>query len=229
MITALRTAASGLIAESAKQDVIANNIANAQTAGFKRARTATTSFAQSLEQALPLSKLEVMPPYPSCGVSGTTVDTEEAIDSSGGPIQSTGNDFDFAIDGPGSFETSSAAGVQHTRAGNFRLGPNGELMTADGAGVQGQSGTIRLPAGKLEVNDDGAILVDGAEIDKIKIVGEQRGATRVLQGNLEGANVSVITEMVAMMANMRAFEANQKTIWAVDHTLDKLINEAGKV
>lgn len=229
MITALRTAASGLLAESAKQDVIANNIANAQTVGFKRARTATISFAQALQQALPISRLDLMPPYPSSPASGTTVDAEEAVDSSQGLIQSTGHDLDFAIDGPGCFETSSAAGVQQTRAGNFRVGPDGELMTADGAFVQGQSGPIRLPKGKLEANADGVILVDGVEIDKIKIAGEQPGATRVLQGHLEDANVSVITEMVAMIANMRAYEANQKTIWAVDHTLDKLINEAGKV
>jgi flagellar basal-body rod protein FlgF len=229
MITALRTAASGLLAESAKQDIIANNIANAQTAGFKRVRTATTSFAEALQQALPISSVDLMPPYPSSPTSATTASAEEAVDSSQGVIQSTGNDLDFAIDGPGWFEISSRTGTQQTRAGNFRLGPDGELMTADGAFVQGQSGTIRVPNGRMEVSDDGVILVNGAEVDKIKIVGEQPDTTRVLQGHLENANVSVITEMVAMITNMRSFEANQKTIWAVDHTLDKLINEAGKV
>lgn len=229
MISALRTAASGLLAESAKQDAIANNIANAQTAGFKRTRTASASFAEALQQALPLSTPEIMPPYPVSPTGATIVGAEDAVDTSQGVLHSTGNDLDVAIQGPGYFEISSRGSLLQTRAGNFRLGPDGELMTQDGSLVQGESGPITLPKGKVDIQPDGTILVGGSEIDKIKIVGGQPDHTRLEQGCIESSNVSIVTEMVAMIGNMRAFEANQKAIWAVDHTLDKLINEAGKV
>jgi flagellar basal-body rod protein FlgF len=229
MITALRTAASGLVAQSAKQDIIANNIANAQTAGYKRVRTTATSFSQALQQALPSSKTDPALPYPRSRASATLVGVDAAIDTSEGPIMETGNDLDLAISGPGCFEAVSPTGQKLTRAGNLRLGAEGVLLTTDGASVQGRSGTIHLPKGRIEINSEGVISVDGAEVDKIKIVGEEAGVTRVIQSHLEGANVNIISEMVSMIANMRAFEANQKVITSVDQTLDTLISQAGRV
>jgi flagellar basal-body rod protein FlgF len=229
MIRALYTASSGLVAESTKQDIIANNIANTQSPGFKRLRSTTVSFAEALGTQSGILSRGGDTHYPSMSSSSTRVDVVERLDDSAGPIEVTGNDFDLAIEGPGGFEVASSSGTRYTRAGNFHVGPGGELVTADGAKVQGRSGEIRVPKGKFEVKEDGAIVVDGSQVDQINISGMKDGETRVKQGRLEGANVNAVTEMVEMIANMRSFEANQKVVQSVDQTLDKLINEAGKI
>ncbi|MHB9035454.1 MAG: flagellar hook-basal body protein [Armatimonadota bacterium] len=227
MIRALYTASSGLVAQANKQDTIANNIANAQSPGFKRQKVVTSSFAQELESQLVTAKERERPPYPDSKVNPVVVRAESAQDNTEGPIRNTGNAFDFAIDGPGSFQVSTSNGTKLTRAGNFRLDSDGEICTTDGAKVLGESGPIRIPDGNWEVNPEGEITVDGANIGKIKIVGGEEGRTKIMQGSIEGANVNIIREMVDMITNIRSFEANQKVISAVDGTLDKLINSAG--
>lgn len=229
MIRAFYTASSGLVAQSIRQDIIANNIANAGTPGFRRERVVASSFAQTLNDNMARLIDRERPSYPDSLVQQMTVTVDAADDMTPGPIRATGSNLDFAIDGPGVFEVTSQGRTQQTRAGNFQPNQAGELCTADGAKVMGQSGPIRLPEGKWEVAEDGSIMSDGSAVDKIKIVGGQDGQTRVLQGHLEGANFNIVREMVDMIANLRAFEANQKVVNSVDRTLDKLINEAGKV
>ncbi|MCE5323110.1 flagellar hook-basal body protein [bacterium] len=228
MIRALYTAASGLVAQANKQDVIANNIANAQSPGFKREKVVSSSFAQELGSQIAMAVDRERPPYPNSKVDSVIVSTTSARDNSQGPIRETGNSFDFAIDGPGAFEVSTSNGTMLTRAGNFRLDSEGELCTADGAKVLGENGTIEIPDGKLSVAADGEVSVDGMPIDKIKIVGAQEDQTKLMQGCIEGANVNIVREMVDMITNVRAFEANQKVVSAVDGTLNKLINSAGQ-
>lgn len=229
MIRALYTASSGLVAQSTKQDIIANNIANAQTTGFKRLRTGVVSFAEEFSQQSTAMSIGGDKAYPKVSTRAQQVEVVQRLDTSPGPIHATGNDFDLAIEGPGEFEVSSDNGTRLSRAGNFHIGPNDELVTADGARVQGRAGNIRVPAGRFEVTITGAILVDGSPVDEIKISGAESGKTQVMQGRLEGANVNAVSAMVEMIANMRSFEANQRVVQSVDHTLDKLINEAGKV
>ncbi|MCE5314849.1 MAG: flagellar hook-basal body protein [Armatimonadota bacterium] len=227
MIRAFYTAASGLVAQANRQDVIANNIANAQTPGFKRQKVVTSSFASELESQMITALQRERPPYPDSPVSPVLAYASSAQDNSEGPIHGTGNAFDFAIDGPGAFEVNTATGTRLTRAGNFRLDTSGELCTADGEKVVGESGPILISDGKWKVDANGDVIVNGAILNKIKIVGGQRDQTKVMQGYLEGANISIVREMVDMIANVRSFEANQKVVTSVDSTLDKLINSAG--
>jgi len=231
MIRALYSASSGMVAQTVKQDITANNIANSQTVGFKRQRVVTSTFAETLDDQYAGMTPARRPPYPGSPVAPSTVSAEASLDTTAGPLEVTGNSLDFAIAGSGSFEVKSAStGTRLTRAGDFRLGPQGELLTSDGSEVQGRSGSIRLPKeGKVEVADDGTIRVNDTEVDKIKLVNDKPGETRLIQGSLEQSNVSIVGEMVEMIANMRSFEANQRMIQSVDRTLDKLINEAGKV
>ena len=229
MIRAFYTAASGMVAQTVRQDVIANNIANAQTAGFKRQRVQSASFAQALQQKVSEVKDTDRPPYPDSPVQPVLVSADARLDLSEGVIANTGGALDFAISGPGSFEVASPQGNRLTRGGAFRTDSAGDLCTADGGKVQGNSGNIHVPKGKLEVRPDGAVIVDGTEIDKIKINGEKPGETTVVQGALEQANVNIVREMTDMILNMRSFEANQKVLGDVDRSLDKLINEVGRV
>ncbi|MCX8052621.1 MAG: flagellar hook-basal body protein, partial [Armatimonadetes bacterium] len=229
MIRAFYAAASGMVAQSSKQDIIANNIANAQTAGFKRQRVAATSFAETLERSFVSLKDASRPPYPDSPVNPVMVTVQDAVDTSPGAVRVTGNDLDLAIEGPGAFEVVLSGTTRQTRNGAFRIDSSGELCTLDGAKVQGKSGNIKLPQGKIAVAQDGTITANGVEVDKIKIVGENPDETKITQGALEESNVNVIREMTDMIVNMRSFEANQRVIGNVDRTLEKLINEAGKV
>jgi flagellar basal-body rod protein FlgG len=229
MIRAFYTAASGMVAQSSKQDVIANNIANAQTTGFKRQRVSAASFAQELERSIVGLKDADRPPYPDSPVQPVIVAVDEAVDASPGPLRLTGNMLDFAIEGPGAFEVVSSGTTRQTRAGSFQIDASRELSTSDGAKVQGKSGSIRVPQGKVEVTPDGTVIVAGAEIDKIKVTGEKAGETKITQGALEESNVNVVRELTEMLVNMRSFEANQRIIGNIDKTLEKLINEGGRV
>jgi len=228
MIKALYTAASGMVAQSNKQDVIANNIANAQTPGFKRKRAVEASFQQTLEKSVAIfeagKKASASPVLP------VLAHAEAADDTSEGPVQSTGNPLNFAIQGTGTFEVGSGDAARQTRNGSFIVDKDGELATSDGEKVQGKSGSIQMPKGEWTLTIDGTIVdAKGAEIDQIKIGGSEAGKTQVMQGYLEQSNVNTIREMVDMIANLRSYEANQKVISSVDGTLDKLINEAGRV
>lgn len=229
MIRALYTASSGMVAQTVKQDVIANNIANARTSGFKRQRVTSESFSEALRTQMAGLIDRSRPSYPGSPVTPAIAQATAGMDPTQGPLETTGNAADLAIEGPGAFEVRSANATILTRAGNFRVSDSGELCTADGRRVMGESGPIVLPAGEWKVTQDGAILSGGVEVARLKIVGADSGQTKVLQGCLESANVNVVTEMVDMIANMRAYEANQRVISSVDGTLDKLINEAGRV
>jgi len=105
----------------------------------------------------------------------------------------------------------------------------GELATSEGTKVLGQNGTIKMPDGEWEIDSNGNIVSDGAVIDTIKITGGVEGKTKVLQGHLETGNVSIVKEMASMITNFRAFEAAQKAIQLSDESLDKLVNEVGRI
>jgi len=232
MIRALYSAASGMVAQTAKQDVIANNIANSQTPGFKRLRVVNTSFAAVLENAATATVTETTtrPAYPSSPVQAAGIQAETANDTSDGPVVSTGNKLQFAIQGPGTFELGSGDSARQTRNGSFIIDKDGELANSDGEKLQGMNGPIKMPPGEWTVTEDGSIVnAKGELVDQIKISGAQQGKTRIMQGYLEQSNVNIVREMVDMIANLRSFEANQKVVQSVDQTLDKLINEAGKV
>lgn len=230
MIKALYTASSGMVAQSTRQDVIANNIANAQTPGFKRERVVSVSFRQTLDATTAALSASSRPPYPNSPIQSTLVNVEQANDNSDGALRSTGLPLQFAIEGTGTFEVGSGASARQTRNGSFIVDADGEMATPDGDKVQGQSGAIRMPQGEWSVTADGTIVdARGNQIDKIKINGADTTKTRVMQGYLEDSNVNIVREMVDMITNMRSYEANQKVLASVDGTLDKLINEAGKV
>lgn len=229
MIRAFYAASSGLVAQTVKQDVIAHNIANAQTPGFKGQKTIATSFEEELNAQLSGIRLACRPSYPDSPIAARKVLMDSAIDNTQGTIRETAFKTDLAIVGSGEFEVSRNGQTYTSRAGNLMLNNKGELCTADGANVMGENGPIQLPDDGWQVGDDGTITdKSGSTVAKIKIVGGQPNTT-IKQGCLEEANVSIVSEMVEMIANMRSFEANQKVVQSVDGTLEKLINEVGKV
>ncbi len=196
-------------------DLITNNLANVNTAGFKGSRAYLIYKSQKGEGVIPLL-------------------IDSYIDFSKGPLIETKNPLDLAIEGEGFFVVMTEEGARYTRAGNFRLDAEKKLVTQDGYPVVGQNGHIYLDGSDIRVESDGSVFVDGRFVDRLRIVDfEKRTNLRhagrslfvnsdpsnrekiidkieVRQGYLEGSNVNLIRELVEMISVLRAYETYSK-------------------
>ncbi len=229
--------AADMTARITRQDMLAENLANASTPGFKTQRLFMTMLQESVRSG-----------------GGLAGDKTYGIytDFSQGPVDVTNRPLDFAIQGEGFFAIDTDTGEKYTRAGNFTLDEEGTLTTNRGDVVVGASGPITIEGGDFTVSAEGKVMVDGAEIGAFKIVtfenvrnlvrrgnyyesGGQAAIesemidTQVLQGALERANVNPIDEMVNMIAVQRGFETAQTTIKMQDDSSRKLIERAGNI
>jgi flagellar basal-body rod protein FlgG len=176
-----------------------------------------------------------------------------AIDYSSGPVSTTGNTFDLALDGEGFFVVNTPNGKAYTRQGNFRVDSSGTLVTVDGYEVMGQGGPVSIKGGTVSFSAEGKIFVEGVETGAIQVVdfakpyelrkigqgllvpndpavtSQPAPKTSVMQGRLEGSNVSAVAEMVQLIETSRFFEACQKVIQNYDAMTGKAVNELGKV
>ncbi|SMC38429.1 flagellar basal-body rod protein FlgF [Sporomusa malonica] len=245
MIRGIYTAASGMMAETTRTDTIANNLANGNTAGYKKDIAISKDFANILIQRINDGQNPAT--IGRLGL-GTIID-EIATIQTGGSMRPTGNSLDFAVDGKGYFAVETPAGVRFTRNGAFSRNKQGELVTSDGYRVLGQNGAIRIPDGKVSVEETGRVTVDGVDAGQLRLVdfaddrqllkegaslfsapnNGQAAAGKVVQGVLEQSNVNIVSEMVNLISGYRAYEVNAKTVQAHDQLLDKAVNEVGKV
>jgi flagellar basal-body rod protein FlgF len=238
----LFVAASGMLADQVRQDVIANNLANANTAGFKGDRAVASAFASMLLQEVGSGA--------RIGQLGLGVRVDGVnVDYSQGGMRATGNQLDLAIAGEGWFAVRGPGGAQYTRNGAFSLDAQRQLVTADGRQVLGADGApVRIPEGReLGIDASGAVIVDGKRVGALRIAvldqkslqkqGDdavtgtpaQGAAGRVAQGYLEAANVNSVREMVGLIATMRSFEASQKAVHGIDETLGRAVNDVGRM
>lgn len=238
-------AVSAARVQELRLDIIANNLANANTTGFKR--------------EVPL--FDAVAPFP--GVS--TVDESSGVelapvygalrsvvtDSAPGVIRETGDPLDAAIEGDGFFAIQTSGGVRYTRNGHFTLDAEGQIVTSDGFPVLGSGGPITLPTGTVAVDPNGRVSVDGSEVDTFQIVkfsdpahlvkvganlveaGGQPAVPvepiRLVPGALETSNVNPVQEMVAMVEVLRLYEAAQKVMQTIDAAMGRAVNEVGSV
>jgi len=229
-------AALGAFRQQTRIDhVIANNLSNVQTAGFKRE---VPVFSNVLSQAQ--------------GRFQPTQNDPVGISFTQGTTQKTRNDLDLAIQGEGFFKVESPNGVRYTRNGNFGLNKDQVLVNANGFPVLGRNGKITLTGNKITVGENGAIAVDGNEVDQIAVVtlpdlnvlkkeghnllktedlGTEMaaGQSQVVQGALEASNVNPVEEMINLMDSFRTYESCLKIIQADDSLDSKAVNEVGKV
>jgi flagellar basal-body rod protein FlgF len=231
-------ALSGLRVREAQLDRVAADIANAGTAGYKAERSSSHSaerpnFSLALESAVDVAE-------------GST-----RIDFRPGTLAPTGRDLDFAIDGPGFFVVDTPVGPRYTRCGSFSVNPEGVLVTADGAAVQGTDGAIHIGAGEVTADPDGTIRVGGAPAGKVRIVdfdnpevlaresaGRFRAPSSVTPhegkgalhgGALEQANVSIVERVAHLTELTRSFEALNRGISVLMNDLDgRAISELGR-
>lgn len=209
-----------------RQQVMANNLANVSTPGFKGERV----FARLLDDGGPVAQ---------------TVD-----DFRGGAMSETGRSLDVALDGDGFMVVKTDAGERYVRGGSFRLDEAGVLVTADGAQVMGEGGPLVLPPGQVAITDDGTVQVDGAALGRLRIErptapplreGTNRwtpqgdgealspGAYRVQQGHLEESNVDPVSALVEMIEIQRAYAAVQKSIQTTDGVMQTISMDLGRV
>ena len=246
MIRALHTAAAGMESQQINIDVIANNLANVNTNGFKTVRA---DFEDLLYQTLrPAGATAAggtqLPSGLQVGLGSRPAATSGLFTT--GALQVTGNPLDVAIDGAGFFAVQTPQGVRYTRNGAFQLNAGGMLTTRAGDLVLGEGNQpIRVPPNAtVQIGEDGTVLANGTRVARLLIVqgdltkspnGDFVGVAqpvanpRVVAGALETSNVSMVREMVTMIELIRAYETHQKIIHAHDDTLQRAINELPKI
>jgi flagellar basal-body rod protein FlgG len=249
MITSLRDVASGLMAQQSNLEVISNNIANANTTGFKKSRAEFEDllYDQLSPQIIPGAATEPSPPLVSG--EGAQVSLNHIITMQG-DVQQTDNPLDVAIYGEGYFEVDRPDGTKaYTRDGSFKLDNQGRLQTADGSLVAGI--TIPADAEQLVISETGVVSVKRAGSDApedlgtipmarfenpsgLESVGDNlfvptaasgntapwdANAGKVLQHYLEGSNVSYAEEMTKMMNAQRAYQLAARSLQTVDNMI----------
>ncbi|NPV06680.1 MAG: flagellar hook-basal body protein [Anaerolineae bacterium] len=223
------------------QALIAKNLANASTPGYRAERLELRSFEELL---LGLSG-------DSADAVGLGVSSRAApVDLSQGPLKETDRPLDLAVEGQAFFTVQTPQGIRLTRDGTFGLSAARELVTSEGYLVLGTNGPIVLPEGEVTVTEAGNVLVgdravaqlalavptDEAAVEKVGgnlLAGLWRAATpeegRVLQGYIEGSNVDLSDAVVQMMAVYRTYEAAQRVVLAQSQAMDAAANELGRV
>lgn len=258
MIRGLYTAVSGMITQEAKQDVITNNLANANTVGYKGDNLAIKKFEDTLIANYDKRSASGKQERNIIGSlsMGSKID-ETNTDFTQGMIQDTGKTTDFAIEGSGFFTVNklSDGKTAYTRDGHFHVNGSGFLVTDSGDAVLGKNAktnateAIYVGSGKLSLNQNGVLSVSGGGSYRFNTVDFQNykalqkvgdnlyeGGTPIQSNNvtvkqkaLEKANINVINEMVNMLTVTRSFESSQKVVQAMDETLGKAVNDVGKV
>ena len=259
MLRGLYTAYTGMLNEQYRMDIMSNNLDNADTVGFKKEGSTSQAYSEVMAVKIKDTTENPNTPKRLGNMSLGVKIGETYTDFSQGSLRDTGNTYDLALSGDGFFniEFTNKAGetsTKYTRAGSFVLTTDGYLTTKDGDYVLGQNGRIQLSttAGNTVIDENGNIYQDNQLVAKIKITefedtnylthyGEsmwdaKEGAVandatdfKVHQGYLEMSNISVVTEMVNMISIQRQYEANQKLITTYDESLDKSVNQVGRI
>jgi flagellar basal-body rod protein FlgG len=248
MIKGIYSSASGLTPHSVELEVIANNLANIDTTGFKK----DNIFLQVLDQEQTLLRQ-------NAGYGDlSSLDARQYTDFGQGSFRTTGDPLDVALLGDGFFTAQTPDGVRYTRNGNFSLAQDGSIQTSQGFPVLGTNGPIKIEnwskvaSGDISISPRGEVKVDKTVIGQLRVVDFPKpyaldkdgnsffvpkegvvpievGATTIVkQGILEESNIDAIEEMVKMIELNRSYETDQHMTTIQDGTLDKAM-EIGRV
>lgn len=223
---------SGLMRE---MGVVANNIANSSTTGFRREGVVFSEYVAALDRDPSLSMAHA---------SGRHVDLSQ------GTLSQTGGAFDFAIQGEGFFLIETPQGERLTRAGSFTPSPEGELVTADGYRLLDAGGAPIFvpPDARVALARDGTLSANGEPVAQVGLwrptdpltLRHQSGTLfdggalepiengQFLQGMLEDSNVEPVSEIARMIEVQRAYELGQKFLDAEDERVRGVIQALGR-
>ncbi len=218
------SAASGMRARMESLDMLANNLANTETAGFKMDRE--------------FYNLYVAPePTAESGPAAVALPVVEKpwVDFSQGTLRATGSPLDLALHGRGFFAVDGPSGSLYTRNGNFRVSAAGTLVSAEGYPVRTVGGgNLKVASsGALEVSLDGTVRQGGQALGRIEVAdfaepdallkqgasyfrgtgaARQASGVEVHQGKIESSNVGAAESAVRLVSVMRQFEMLQKAV-----------------
>ncbi len=243
MIQGIYLSTQAMTLQAQKQDQIANNLANVNSTGYKQG----SLFARAYQRTVADDKLN---PYANREIRAD----ECMVDYREGQMRKTGAPLDVMIKGSGFFTAMTNEGVRYTRNGNFALDADGFLITFEGSKVLGTEGFIRFDGeGDVRITEKGEVyqgdeqkgVLRIADFNKpYRLLREQNTFFRpqlpdnpeissagfaINQGYLEGSNVELIKNMAAMISAQRAFEADSKALQAQDQTLEKAVNQVGRL
>jgi flagellar basal-body rod protein FlgG len=222
----LYIAASGMLAEQIRQDQIANDLANASTPGYKADRTTQRTFNDLLLRSSATGA--------TVGPQSTAVQVDRTVtDFTPAPARDTGEPLDFAITGEGFFAVQTPQGTRYTRNGQFALDAQSRLVNAQGYAVlDANNQPITSSNGTVDPRRIGVFALNNpAKQGDSLVTGTPAGAATgtVRSGALESSNADAARSMVDMIDSMRAFEAGQKVIQAIDETLGKAATQVGSL
>jgi flagellar basal-body rod protein FlgG len=222
---ALHVARTGLDAQSFRMQVIANNLANVNTTGFKRDRAnfETLGYQMMTQPGAPSSSENRYAVGLNLG-TGVELSGTARIDTQG-TLNATGNALDMAIEGAGFFQVQLPDGrTGYTRAGNFSMAADGTVSaTVPGQAEATELGRIEIarfvnPSGLQAIGDNILVETQASGAPQVGAAGEEgRGILRAQM--LEGSNVNVVEELVDMIETQRAYEVNSKMIQATDEMM----------
>lgn len=211
----MSSAAAALQMLERRQQVLANNLANASTRGFK----AETPFSRAMGTALAA--------------------TDTALDLTQGTLTETHNPLDLALDGDGFFVVRTPGGERLVRGGSFRLDAERQLTDGQGNLLLGEEGPVTVPPGAVEIDDGGLLRVNGKPVQRLRVervadaarLAHEAGTRfvpdatresvpaaerRVRQGWVEESNVNPLQAMTAMLDVLHRYGAAQKTLSTLD-------------
>jgi len=256
MVRGLYAAAAGMMTIQEQTATTSNNLANADTTGFKADLLLFTSApginTWRVDDPTTLDDAgRKRPEYIGLTNAGV-MDTTIWHDFSQGQLVHTGQPLDVAIVGPGFLRVRDASGEYYSRDGELKRGGDGFLTDNQGRRVQGQGGDINVgTAASVEINRSGEVYADGVLIDRLAIasfadpqadltkVGTSlwraaaaptaTGAVSVQSGFIERSNVDAVSSIVELIAQLRHYEAAQRVVQTEDSMLGIAASQIGKL
>ena len=249
--------ATGIRASSYRQDVLANNVANSETVGFKRNHAAFHErLNAAMERGEPLSQDRMFDP-----MTGGLLASPTQVDFSQGTLDQTGNPLDLAIQGQGFFAVRGGNETSLTRAGRFMIDSEGFLITAtdsaekvldpkgrpvslagyraselsmgaDGTIYDANSRAVISRVGLFDVADRSQLVKNGGNAftsANLEASLVPAADAKLRAGYVEGSNVDPTHELTQLMEAQRELEANANMIRYQDQAMSKLVNEVGKI
>jgi flagellar basal-body rod protein FlgF len=238
-------AASGIRARIESLDMLANNIANASSPGFKTDRESFGLYLSAEASDSPAGTAPTVLP----------VTERQYTDFAQGSITPTGNQTDLALNGRGFFVASAPSGSIYTRDGNLQISKQGQITTLDGYAIQGQDGKpIQVDSSKsVDIGPDGMVRQDGQDISQISVVDFPDSAAlskqgnnyfridvatakpapatsaQIQQGKLEAANAQPAESAVRLVSVMRQFESLQKALAIGNEMNREAVQDVAKI
>jgi flagellar basal-body rod protein FlgF len=226
----LYTAVSGLRAQMEALDVLSNNLANLNTTGFKEEKTFYALLNSTMESN-------------EAGELGSVINNQSVLaqrmtNLTDGSLQVTQRELDLALTGNGFLTVETPRGIRYTRNGSLALDSKSVLCTAEGFPVLGENGRITLGSGRIDINREGEVSLNGTRVDRLKLAAFDNSVTltreggslltpaedtakpksadaEVRQGYLEQSNVNPISSVIGMVGIMRQYESIQKSVQVI--------------